>query len=408
MRPRRHTAIGRRTLHSACGLAALLLAAAAPAVQTPPASSADQPQAAHAAQSGTDRYWLRVTAERVNLRSHADLNSRIVGRVGLDDVLEGCGAHQDGWHRIVPPRGVFSLVATQYIERVGDDRGLVKVDTSLRVRVGSDIQPRDPLRSEVQTRLRRDAEVRILGRLDDEWLKIAPPDGVYVYISADYVEQISADRADRLRAARAAPAASGQPPSPATRPTKQPDLSGPWGERLAQVLLRVSAEEKKPPADQSWDALADELRPIAGQRQEPQVARLAAAWLEKIDRQIEQHAVARATGQTTRQAEQGRVSNEREQRPRFDARGVLRPSFALPPGPYGLRYKLQDPSTHEVTAYIEFPTELGLDIPACVGKYVGLCGEKQTVAGVASILRVTRLTVLNLDQPVGRPAREEP
>ena len=74
-----------------------------------------------------------------------------------------------------------------------------------------------------------------------------------------------------------------------------------------------------------------------------------------------------------------------------------------------MRYKLQDPFTHKVAAYVEFPTALGLDIPACVGKYVGIRGEKQTIEGVkVSVLRVTRLTVLNPDAPIAPPPREKP
>jgi hypothetical protein len=413
----------RKTLDLICSLPVLLLVAAAgTAVQAQSAGDSASPQDSAATQPGQARYWLRVTAQRVNLRSRADLNSRIVGRVSRDDALEARGA-ENGWHRIRPPAGVFSLVAAQYIERVGDDRGRVKVDTSLRVRVGSDIQPRDPMLCEVQTRLARDAEVKILGRLDGGWLKITPPDGVYVYVSADYVEQISAEVADRLRAAKAvtASAATPQPPPPATQPTEQPDLSGPWGKRLARALLRVEAQEQQPPDNQAWDAIANELRPIAGQREEPQVARLAAAWLERADRQIEQRAVAREAGEIVRQADRDRARQAREleelcrakaelkQRPRFDARGVLRPSFVLPAGPYGLRYKLQDPFSHKVTAYVEFPTELDLDIPACVGKYVGVRGEKQKVAGVkVSILRASRLTVLNPDPPSEPAPRQKP
>jgi hypothetical protein len=309
-----------------------------------------EPRASSATQPAQAQYWLRVTAERVNLRSRADLNSRIVGRVNRDDVLEGCGT-ENGWHKIVPPGGVFSLVAAQYVERVGGDRGLVKVDTSLRVRVGSDIQPRDPMLSEVQTHLERDAQVRILGELTGGWLKIAPPEGVYVYISADYVEQITPEVAGRLRAAKAAapPVDSAAPVQPTARPMEQPDLSGPWGQRLSPLLQRIEAEQKKPADQQTWDAIKDELQPIADQREEPQVARLATAWLEKAHRRIEQQVVAREAAEIIRRAQQDkarhareleeirRANAELEQRPQFDARGVLRPSFALPAGRVALQ-----------------------------------------------------------------------
>jgi hypothetical protein len=411
---------------STCSLVALLLAATTifPAWAQSATDSANvQPRPP--AEPAQAPYWLRVTAERVNVRSRADLNSRIIGRVNRDDILEGRGS-ENGWHKIVPPAGVFSLVGAQYIERVGEDRGLVKVDTSLRVRVGSDIQPRDPMLSEVQTRLERGAEVRILGPLDGGWLRIVPPDGVCAYVASDYVEQIAPELAEQLRAAKTSAVTAvsegpAQPAEPTAQSAEQPDLSGPWGLRLAPVLESVEAEQQKPADEQSWEPLTTQLRPIAEQREEPQVARLAAARLEEVNRRAQQQTVARQAREIARQAEQRQARHERElesirraredrqARPDFDARGVLRPSFAVPAGPYGLRYKLENPFTHQVAAYVEFPTELGVDATACVGKYVGVRGEAQTIKGISvSILRVSHLTVLNPNGPAGAPAREKP
>jgi hypothetical protein len=376
-------------------------------------------------------YWLRVTGDRVNVRSRADLNSRIVGRVNQDDVLEAVGGEY-GWHRIVPPAGVFSLVSASYIQRLGGDRGVVNVDTTLRVRVGSDLQPRDPMLSEVQTRLENGTEVQIVGELDRDWLKIVPPEGVYVYVSDDYVERISAEAANRLRAAR--PAAGSQPsvavasrPGPSsqvavtTQPAEQPGLTGRWGKRLGWILPVIEKEERKPLVNQSWDGVLSHLRPIAAQREEPEVAKLAAEWTEKIERRVEEQATARTAQEIARQSERDKARHAQaleelrrekgllETGPEFDARGVLRPSFVLPAGPYGMRYKLEEPFTHKVQAYVEFPTELRIDVGACIGKYVGVRGEKQKEEGVSvSVLRVTDLTVLNPDEPKHAPPREKP
>jgi hypothetical protein len=403
--------------------------------QRAPGQAADQvatqPAAAH--------YWLRVTGGRVNLRSRPDANSRIVGRVERDDVLEGVGGEY-GWQRVVPPAGVFSLVAAEYINRTGADRGIVSVDTSLRVRVGSDLQPRDPLLSEVQTRLQPDAEVRIIGQLDEDWLKIVPPSGVYVYISDEYVEKVSADVAATLQMAR--PHVESQPgetakPIPIVeleRPptTTQPDLSGRYGKLLVEELTTLGRFEGQlaggaPKADQKdlyplTPGILERLRPIAEQREEPQVAQLAAAWIRRLEKWRRDQAAARAAREIAQRAELAKARHarelaeirraEEEQRaaePVFDARGVMRPSFALPAGDYGLRYKLQDPFTREVKAYVEFPTELKIDVAACVGKYVGVRGERLSDRGVgAMILRVTHITVLNPDKPVEPPTRGKP
>jgi hypothetical protein len=401
-------------------------------VTTAPAqTTAEQPGAARGAspEPATESYWLRVTGDRVNLRSRADVNSRLVGRVSQDDVLEAVG-QEYGWHRVIPPEGVFSIVAARYIERVGDRRGVVRVNTTLRVRVGSDIQRRDPLLSEVQTRLPPDAEVEIVGELDPHWLKIVPPKGVHVYISGDFVEQVSAEVAKRLRAARRSstpPVSTASRPSrptvagATTRPARPPELTGPWGRRLKPILTRIELEGRKPAGEQSWDLILDRLEPIAAQREEPQVARLAAEWTREVRQHAQDQAALRAGQEVARRSEEGRARQARElQEIRraadqlkapspFDARGVLRPSFVLPAGPYGMRYKLQDPFTHKVRAYVELPTELDIDVQTCLGKYVGIRGERKPVEGVSvPLFRVTKMTVLNPDGPSQPPAREQP
>ena len=401
----------------------LLMALGVPNTRAQPATPGADVQPAPTQPQRAPRYWLRVAGDRVNIRSRADLNSRIVGRANRDDVLEALGSDH-GWHRVVPPTGVFSLVSAQYIERVGADRGIVRVATSLRVRVGSDLQPRDPLLSEVQARLEPGAEVRIVGEGQGQWLRIVPPVGVYVFISDDHVERITEEVARRLgRGHTPRPAETVLKSKPSmlaaarTRPAERPDLTSPWSGQLAAIEAEMRREESKPEAEQSWKPIVDQLRPIAAQRAEPQVAELAADWMEMINQYEREQAAVDVAEQADREKAQyardlqkiRREGDALKRTAEFDARGILRPSFALEPGPYGLRYKLLDSFTHRVQAYVEFPPDLGIDVKTSVGKYVGVRGERQSVAGVkVPLLRVTRMTVLNPDRPAARSARETP
>ena len=283
-------------------------------------------------------------------------------------------------------------------------------------------KPRDPMLSEVQTRLKRDDEVKILGLYEGGWLKIVPPEGVYVYIAADYVERVTPEVAQNLRQARTETAApTGESTEAATTPTDSPDLSGPWGQRMTYLLDAIQEEQQKPDMDQDWDPLLTLLKPISEQREEPRVALLAEEWTQKINQRTARHTAAKKATELAEQAEQRKTDHAREveqirekqqtrkARPRFDAQGVLRPSFALPTGPYGLRYKIQDPFTDKVAAYIEIPTELGIDIKATAGKYVGVRGKLHKPEGIkVSILRVTELTILDPDARAKQPTREKP
>lgn len=363
--------------------------------------------------SGAQRQWLRVTSDNVNLRSRPDLNSLIVGRVSQGAVLESTGV-ENGWRVLVPPPGVFSIVAAQFVEMLDSNRGRVNVDTSLRVRVGSDIQSYDPMLCEVQTHLRRGDEVEIVGRLNPEWLKIKPPSGVYVYIAGEYVTEIPAEEAERLRENRtvqesdesAEPTQADVTPvlPPAVPTTAAADLSGPWGQRLAEVQQEIERLGENEDAEPDWESLTAKLRLIAVQSEEPGVAVLAADWLRKIEQQAQDDAASQETTKpaTSEPLRQLQPAPARPAKPgqAFDAMGILRPSFALPVGPHGLRYRLLTPGTGKVTAYIEIPADLGLNINECVEKYVGVKGIPLRLSDPpVTILRVTQLTILEMKTP---------
>lgn len=302
------------------GFGVVLIAAAAAAQPVPVASQpAGQP------------YFLRVTADHVNLRTRADGNAMIVGQVDRDTVLEGRGV-EFGWHRVVPPQGVFSLVSARYVERTGPDRGVVRLRSGkLRVRAGSTVFAYDPLNCPVQTLLPSGAEVRIVGE-QDGWLRIVPPQGVFVYITDRYVQRISEAEAVRLR-----------------------------------------RRSQPPPETQAAPA----TRPQATAASRPAVA-----------------ATQPATAPASRPALVTRPAEAPQFRP-FDATGELEAAFELPLGKYGLRYKLVAPFTRRVRAYIEIPAELKIDAPSLVGQYVGVRGEKlEQLTETLWLIQVRELTVL--------------
>lgn len=348
-----------------------------------------------ATQPAERRVWLRVTGERVNVRTRPDANSRIVARMMQDDVLIGVGSSY-GWRRIVPPDGTYCLVASSYIDRIENNRGVVEVDTSLRVRFGSDVQRRDPLQSEVCDRLQPDETVQIVGEYNEEWLKIKPTERVRYYISGDFVQEISETDARRLLA---------QAPQRSSAATTQP--ASRWARRLADLEQQVQQEEQKDALAQDWTQIRSDMRVVALQRTDEGTAKLAEAWVQRLtERMAAQDALrqARRIAATTQPAgppeKVGQAEPERPRRKlgptKFDARGILRPSFAFPTGPYGLRYKLQDPFSREVVAYVEVPPPLRDGIRDNLGRYVGVVGKETPIAGVeVPFYVVEQLTVLN-------------
>lgn len=374
------------------------------------AGPAEPPAATQPAAAGG--YWLRVVADEVDLRSRPDANSPAVARLERGALLRAEGS-EFGWHRVLPPEGVFSYVAAEYIDRRGADEGVVSVrEGNLRVRVGSLVHELDPQRSEVQCLLPRGARVRILGA-QGEWLKIAAPEAVRLHVAERYVERISDEQAGQVPAgARAGAATAGA----ATRPA-EPDLSGPWGQRLRMVEAAIEAQAARPVLEQAWAEALARLRPIAVQREEPAVARLAEAWIARLEQRIAEQDGLRAAEEVLRRAERDRARHEREleriehlrrraaTQPAFAALGELRESVALAGRSGPPAYQLLDPPTGRVEVYLEPAPGSAVDLARWVGKYVGVRGPRRADAELgADVLRVEELVVLEPDGPATRPA----
>lgn len=97
---------------------------------------------------------------------------------------------EDGWLKIVPPPGTYSLV-NKTLVKVQGDVGTITGD-NVNVRAGSDMRPRDF--SKVQVTLHKADQVTVLGQTEEHY-KITPPPGVVLYIHADYIEQMAGEPA---------------------------------------------------------------------------------------------------------------------------------------------------------------------------------------------------------------------
>lgn len=404
--------------------AAVMLAAAQPQ------ETKSAPTPAPTSQPAAQTVWLRATSDHLNIRSRPDVNSTVVTQVDQNAILQAVGK-QFGWYRILPPEGTVSLVSAAYIKRQSETRGTVAIQSgTLRVRVGSTIREVNPLQSEVQVRLEDGAEVQIVGTQGD-WLKIVPPTGVRFYVSEEHVDEVSAEIAARLRPAVAPttqPAgASGVPVAAATTQPAAPeepagpDLSGSWGQRLALVEAAIEVEGERPALEQEWPPLLTRLRPIAAQQTEPMVSRLAAAWIAQLETRIVDQDTLRMAEKLTEQSARERARQARElqrieqlrkhpeTQPHYDARGTLLRSYAVGERDGRHWYKLQDPLTREVVAYLEVTPENKAKLEPLAGHYVGVVGTRHHVESLgADVVRATRVVLLEGEAPTSQPARPKP
>lgn len=150
--------------------------------------------------------------------------------------------------KIEPPAGSFSYVGKAYVERRGDG-GIGRVTTAANVRTGSEL---NPMKTTVQSKLEPGTDVKIQGE-QEEYYKIDPPPGAYLYVQKDYVVPVERIRTEGEEVAANPPAKVEQPaqPPPATDGTgttgKIADIAaGPQGE--ARETPAVDGETRAPTA----------------------------------------------------------------------------------------------------------------------------------------------------------------
>jgi uncharacterized protein YgiM (DUF1202 family) len=87
------------------------------------------------------------------------------------------------WLKILPPANSFSYVGSVFVDRVGDST-VGKINRNdVNIRAGSTV---NAMKTTVQTRLNAGDEVEILGK-EQEYLKIKPPAGAFLYVKKDFV-----------------------------------------------------------------------------------------------------------------------------------------------------------------------------------------------------------------------------
>jgi uncharacterized protein YgiM (DUF1202 family) len=115
------------------------------------------------------------------------------------------------WLKIVPPDGSFCYVSKLFVDRTGDIGRVTRSD--INVRAGSDL---NAMKTTVLGQLILGDQVKILGE-QDEYYKIAPPAGTYVYVNKQFINPV--------HAVAATPAASLLPDDAQASDTTQPSTA---------------------------------------------------------------------------------------------------------------------------------------------------------------------------------------
>ncbi len=336
-----------------------------------------------------------VTGTGVNVRSGPSGNYYVVMRLSAGHRVVIVD-RRPSWVAIAPPKGAYSLIAREYIDPDGENKGVVNGDR-VWVRAGSDLSEQIYAK---QVQLNKGASVTIVGETETHY-RVIPPKGARLWISEDYVQLIEETDVESPAAVEHAVAeapaerpAPASPAPPATQPT-QPAPAAPTttGIKAEDVQTRIEAIESvldtefaKERSERDMPMLIKRFAPMAEQDDDTVAKHYARYRIQQLERVI-QHAEALKKlqilddqwTQSRHQFLQQRT-NLRTTHPEltreFDVRGkfIISAAYSNPVGPR--RYRLIDPDSTgmipRTIAYVEIDPQSEIDPQAFLGRYVGV------------------------------------
>jgi len=191
-------------------------------------------------------------------------------------------AARNDWLKIIPPEGSFCYVARAYVEKRGDGTVGRVTKPDLNVRAGSSL---NGLKTTVQTSLSEGDDVKILAdQAQDEYFKIAPPPGAYLYVKKEFVDAapqekpapvpiVASEKITEPIASAPVPPVIENPAAVAASPTTKPTVAIVTpvpGTQPTEVAVAPATQPVEPSADEKFDALEEAFLDATNQPLEKQ------------------------------------------------------------------------------------------------------------------------------------------
>jgi len=352
--------------------------AAPAATETPVTPPAATPAATEPANRPTYPYTGYVNTDLVNLRSGPGLYYYPLAAVGKNAavVVEG---ETDGWLAVRPPEGVYGLVKRSDVT-MGTDGTTATVSASgARVYASS---PSAKRHWSVMSTLQQGDTAKVLGPAEGDLVRIAPPEGARVYVSAPYVTAGAT-----ASAGTAAKSIEPAKADPLVEDYKKADAA------LGEELAKAVPERNYEPSLAAFKTIAEKAeRAFLKQAASERVAYLEALQEQQKDYtklvQLGEHLDERlAEIQAQRATTQAEAEREkRSAKAPFLATGVVAPMESLEGLNYPIKYKLVDDKGHPIVVL----KSTTYNLADYVGKAVG-------VRGMQTYLKDWRIYLVTVD-----------
>jgi uncharacterized protein YgiM (DUF1202 family) len=317
-------------------------------------------------------YMAEITGNDVNIRSGPGTNYYRCGKLNSGDRVEVVSS-QFGWSRIAPPVGCFSWISMQYVSvNLADPSVGTITGEGTCVYAGSDYV--EPIHSTAeQLRLSRGDKIKLLGEEKDDYYKIAPPAGAYLWVSSNYIRPIEPDEGPL-------------PVLPGTTDANVPEvkisIEAQKLEEFHNLQKQIETEIEKPLDEQNYKELKQALSEIADNNDAGQAARYAKFKIQQIERFELAAAVAKEVQLQDKQLQQIEQQIDKacstrllkvEDMGRFAVIGQFKSSSVYAEG-QSKHYRIIDKSGKTICYALATGQALEMNLSEFIDKKVGLIG----------------------------------
>jgi uncharacterized protein YgiM (DUF1202 family) len=356
-------------------------------------------------------YVAEITEDNVNIRSGPGTNYYPCGKLNTGDRVKVV-ASKYSWSHIVPPASSFSWVSKQYVSIEPNNPGIgVVTGNAVRVYAGSDFLK--PMHSTtVQLELNKGDKVELMGEEMDDYYKIAPPTGAYLWVLTQYTKSLGA--AGEVEAIvkpktesevktelemKIEPEANTAAVVPATISIESEKLK-----EYYALAEQIKAEQAKPIAQQNYTEIKKALAELASNKE----AGKAAHYSEFALKQIERCELALAVDKEiqlqdsqlqhiSEQIEEARTTKLKQvpELGEFTAVGQFQTSKIYGPEESLKHYRIIDNSGQTVCYALPEGSASQMDLSKFEGRKVGLVGtiepHPQTKGALVRFTEITEL-----------------
>lgn len=387
-------------------------------VQDAVAAPGETASEAKVARTPSFPYIAEAIANGVDVRSGPGTDYYRCGKLNKADQVRVI-ASKYSWSHIAPPAGSFSWVSLRHVVLDPQDpsTGIVKSET-VRVYAGS--EERIPIRSTtVQLKLNKGDKVKLIGSPSNDYYKIAPPTGAYLWVSSKDITPVDATSVKKAPKPTPTTTPKTTPvpaPTVALTPQTKPKTDIPMvvptkvsvkSEKLDEYYAlekKIRLEQTKPIDQQNYAEIKKSLIEVAGDKEAGKAARYAELAVKQIDRIELALAVSK---EFELQEEQSKQTRERIDKAhatrlaqlqglgRFAAVGKFKMSKIFGAEAEVRRYRIVDNADKAVCYALPADQNAKQDLSKFIDKKVGLVGKIEPYPSVGgAMVRFTEIVEL--------------